>query len=131
MGEIRTKVKLANAVDTALVSMGKLPADDVRRMEVDACVDSAAVFSRIPLKVMLELGLPLRAKQIVDGNGDDDVVNATGPIVFGIESRQTVEEALVLGHEVVIGCTVMSKLNLHADHSRNCIVPDPDDVIRV
>ncbi len=127
MGEIRTKVKLSNAVDTALVSMGKLASEDVRRLEVEAIVDTGAVASILPIHVVERLGLIIRGQRVAryaDGRGD--TVGVTTPILWEILGRDTVEEALVLGDEVLIGQTVLEKLDLLADCHGQRLMPHPD-----
>ena len=116
MGEIRTKVKLSNAVDEALVSMGKLSPAEVRHIEVEGVVDTGAVSSVLPVHIVEQLGLIIRGHRLAkyaDGRGD--TVGVTGPIVFEILHRNTIEEALILGDEVLIGQTVLEKLDLLAD----------------
>ena len=49
----------------------------------------------------------------------------TEPIIFDILGRDTLEEALVLGDEVLIGQTVLEKLDLHADCTHRRLMPNP------
>jgi hypothetical protein len=44
---------------------------------------------------------------------------------FEILGRDTIEEALVLGDEVLIGQTVLEKLDLQADCANRRLVPNP------
>jgi clan AA aspartic protease len=127
MGEIRAKVKLANAVDTALVSMGKLSNNEVRRLEVEAIVDTGAVASILPIHIVEKLGLIIRGQRVAryaDGRGD--TVGVTTPVLWEILGRDTVEEALVLGDEVLVGQTVLEKLDLLADCHGQRLMPHPD-----
>lgn len=126
MGEIRTKVKLTNAVDDALVMMGKLSADEVRRMEVEAIVDTGAIASVLPVHVVEQLGLLIRGHRVAKyADGRNDSVGVTSPVTFEILTRNTIEEALVLGDEVLIGQTVLEKLDLLADCAGQRVVPNP------
>jgi hypothetical protein len=50
----------------------------------------------------------------------------TGPVVFDILFRETIEEALVLGDTVLIGQTVLEKLDLLADCNGRRVTPHPD-----
>ena len=52
-------------------------------------------------------------------------VAVTGPIIFDVMGRDTLEEALVLGDEVLIGQTVLEKLDLLADCANRRLVPNP------
>lgn len=126
MGEIRAKVKLANAVDTALVSMGRMASEDVRRLEVEAIVDTGAVASILPVHVVEQLGLIIRAHRVAKyADGRNETVGVTTPVLWEILNRDTVEEALVLGDEVLIGQTILEKLDLLADCHEQRLIPHP------
>jgi predicted aspartyl protease len=127
MGEIRTTVKLANAVDTALVSMVKLTDDEVRRIEVEGIVDTGAVASILPVHVADKLGLITRGHRVAKyADGRTETVGVTTPVLWEILGRDTVEEALVLGDEVLIGQTVLERLDLLANCSERKLMPHPD-----
>lgn len=96
MGEVRVTARLTNAVDEALVRRGMLAPDQVRSCDADALVDTGAV-------------------RIV----------VTEPLVVELEGRDTLEEALVLGDEVLIGQTVLEKLDLFVDCQGRRLVPNP------
>jgi clan AA aspartic protease len=126
MGEIRTKVLLTNAVDEALAAQGKLASDDVRRVEVDAVVDTGAVSAVLPVHVVQQLGLLSRGQRVAQlADGHNEVVGVTGPVVFEIMTRNTIDDALVLGDEVLIGQTVLEKLDLLADCANQRLIPNP------
>src|SRR5437773_2399334 len=116
MGEIRARVKLTNAVDDALASMGQLGADRIRSVEVEAIVDTGAIASVLPIQIVEQIGLIIRGHRVAKyADGRNDSVGVTSPILFEILSRNTVKEALVLGDEVLIAQTVLEKLDLLAD----------------
>jgi clan AA aspartic protease len=124
MGEIRVKVCLTNAVDEALAHRGDLAADQVRACEADALVDTGAVQSVVPASLAEQLGVEIRGTrraQLADGS--TPTVGVTGPLLFALQGRETLEEALVLGDEVLIGQTVLEKLDLLADCVRQRLVP--------
>lgn len=126
MGEIRTKVKLSNAVDEALVSLGKMTPAEVRSVEVEAVVDTGAVASVLPVHIVEQLGLIVRGQRLAkyaDGRGD--TVGVTGPVVFEILNRNTIVEALILGDEVLIGQTVLEMLDLLADCAGRQVIVNP------
>jgi hypothetical protein len=126
MGEIRVKVMLTNAVDEMRARMGDIPDDQVRKYEADALVDTGAVRSVVPVHVQQQLGIAIRGQRVAEyADGRKDTVEVTGPIVFELLGRDTLEEALVLGDEVLIGQTVLEKLDLLADCQRRRLVPNP------
>jgi hypothetical protein len=126
MGEIRAKVKLTNAVDSALASMGKLPSDQVRSLEVEGIVDTGAIASVLPIHDVERLGLQIRGHRVAKyADGRNDTVGTTSPVTFEILDRDTIEDALVLGDEVLIGQTVLEKLDLLADCPNQRVIPNP------
>lgn len=126
MGEIRVKVLLTNSTDEALHRRRKLKKADIRRFEADALVDTGAVRSVIPVHVMEKLGILARGQRVAEfADGRKETVGVTEPIIFDILGRDTLEEALVLGDEVLIGQTVLEKLDLLADCANRRLVPNP------
>ena len=127
MGEVRIKVKLTNAVDEALVRRGKLSTNEIRIYETDALIDTGAVTSVIPIHVAQRLGLEAYAGQRVAeyADGRQDIVDVTEPLIIECIGRDTLEEALILGDEVIIGQTVLEKLDLLVDCANRRLMPNP------
>jgi len=126
MGEVRAQVKLTNAVDEALVRRGQMTLDQIRIYEADALVDTGAVRSVIPIQVVQQLGLAIRGQRVAEyADGRKDTVGVTEPIIFELNGRDTLEEALVRGYEVLIGQTVLEKLDLLVDCASQRVVPNP------
>ncbi len=126
MGAIRVKVLLTNSLDEALKRRKKLKKSAVRRYEADALVDAGAVRSIIPAHVMQVLGVMSRGNRVAEyADGRTETVSVTEPIIFEVMGRDTLEEALVLGDEVLIGQTVLEKLDLLADCANSRLVPNP------
>ena len=126
MGEVRVQVKLINAVDEVLARKGALGTQQVRSYQADALVDSGAIRTVIPSHVLQALGLEISRNQVAEyADGRKDVVGLSEPIKIEIMGRDTVDEALVLGDEVLIGQTVIEKLDLLIDCARRRLVPNP------
>lgn|SRR5262245_30343804 len=126
MGEVRSKVKLFNAIDEGLARRGQLDRDQIRSYEADALVDAGAVSSVLPTFVVEQLGLMVtgtRAVQYADGR--TEAVNITEPLTLDLIGRRTSEEALVLGDEVIIGQTVLEKTDLLVDCANRRLIPNP------
>lgn len=80
----------------------------------------------IPVRIMQLLGAVARGQRMAEyADGRKEVVQITEPIIFQILGRDTLEEALVLGDEVLIGQTVLEKLDLLADCARQRLIPNP------
>ena len=119
------KVVLTNSAD-AMANRRKLKKSAIRQFVADALVDTGAVRSVIPVHVMEKLGILERGQRVAEyADGRKETVGITEPIIFDILGRDPLEEALVLGDEVLIGQTVLEKLDLHADCANRRLVPNP------
>lgn len=126
MGEVRTKARLINATDDALARRGDLPKSKVREHVADAMVDTGSVRLVIPPHVLSVLGLQTRGTRVVeDADGRKEPVGVTEPLIVEIDGRDTIEDALVVGDEVLIGQTVLEKLDLLVDCRAGRLVPNP------
>jgi len=126
MGEVRTKVRLLNAVDEALKRRNLLKTEEIRTYFANALVDTGAVRSVLPPFVVERLGLAIRGQRVAEyADGRKETVGVTEPLIIEIEGRDTSEEALVLGDEVIIGQTVLEKLDLFVDCVNQRLIPNP------
>ena len=126
MGAIRAPVELTNAIDAALARRGRLAADKVRSYQGTALVDTGAIRSVIPVHVLQNLGLQTWGQRVAEyADGRQEAVGVSEPLVFNLLGRETLEEALVLGDEVLVGQTVLEKLDLLADCANQRLVPNP------
>ncbi|HEX8129429.1 MAG TPA: aspartyl protease family protein [Pyrinomonadaceae bacterium] len=126
MGEVKAPVKLINAADESLARRGLLPQDQIRVYETNAVIDTGAVCTVIPTDVMQALGLSSVHQRVVEyADGRNDPVPVTESMVVIIRGRRTSDEALVLGDEVLIGQTVLGKLDLHVDCANQILIPNP------
>jgi clan AA aspartic protease len=126
MREIRVKVVLTNATDLALHRMKKLAKTKIRRYVADALVDTGAVRSVIPPHVFKELGLGLHDTRVIEyADGRNEEVGVSEGIVFEYLGRKTLEEAYVLGSEVLLGQTFLETTDLLADCTNRRLMPNP------
>lgn len=126
MGEVRVKVKITNSTDQALARRGKIEQSEVRFYEADAMVDTGAVQTVMPNDIVEILGLETPEKRGVEyADGRKEVVPVTEAILVEIGHRRTNDEALVLGDEVLIGQTILEKLDLHVDCANQKVIPNP------
>jgi clan AA aspartic protease len=126
MGAVRTQVKLTNAVDEELVSRGLLAPRLLRECETEGLVDTGAVNLVIPAEIVEQLGLRIRGQQLVRyANGSQETLGVTGPVLIECQGRETVDEALVVGDEVLIGQVILEKLDLLVDCKNQRLIPNP------
>jgi clan AA aspartic protease len=126
MGEVRVKAKLRNALDQALVRRGELQPSQVQEYEADALVDTGAVRCVLPPHVVERLGLGRIGQRVAEyADGRREAVDLTEPFTVEIMGRQELEDAMVLGDEVIIGQTALEKLDLMADGVGRRLIPNP------
>jgi clan AA aspartic protease len=126
MGEIRVRVRLKNSVDEARWRQGELTADQVRTCDVDALVDTGAVRCVVPSQILQQLGANIRGHRRAEyADGRTETVGMSEPIIFDLMGSDTAEEALILGDEVLIGQTVLEKMDLLADCANRRLIPNP------
>ena len=126
VGEVRIQVSLINALDEELARRNQLDRNQVRRYEAQALVDTGAVRSCLPPHVVEQLGLSLRGQRVAEyADGRKEMVGVTGPVVISVAGRDTIEEALVLGDEVLIGQTVLEKTDMLVDCTGTRVIPNP------
>lgn len=131
MNEVRAKVKLVNALDDALARHGQLPCDAVRSVQLDALVVKDFIYSLIPAQVAAELGICVRATRLLNSpEGHQKQMDVSEGLVIQCLDRDTVEEAIIFGHDVVIGNTVLNKLELIVDPVTGCLIDKPPCRIR-
>jgi hypothetical protein len=71
-------------------------------------------------------GLARPFKQVaeyVDGRREE--VDVTEPVFVELMGRRTIEEALVLDDEVIVGHTILEKTDLYVDCRQKRLLPNP------
>lgn len=127
MGEIRVTLKLINWSDKDRAGESAVGSAQVRAIDVEAVVDTGAIKSVLPFSVAERLGVLGGAKTVAQyADGRTDVVEVTKPIIFDFGDRSTVETAMVLGDEILIGQTTLETTDLLADCARQRLIPNPD-----
>src|SRR5438046_1572236 len=125
MGEVRVSVKLTNVADAAAVAAGKLDPAAVRTLEADGLVDTGAVRSCVPRPLLDRLGVLPTGNMMVEYASGQEAVGIAYGVMFDILHRQTSDDALVLGDEVLIGQTLLEKMDLLVDCVNRRVVPNP------
>jgi predicted aspartyl protease len=104
MGTVRARINLTNAIDDELVNRGLLAPRLLRVIEAEGLVNTGAVSLVIPVKMASELGLRIIGqRKVKSANGSEEVIGFTGPVIVECLGRKTVDEALVVGNDVLIG----------------------------
>ncbi|MCX7043959.1 MAG: clan AA aspartic protease [Candidatus Sumerlaeota bacterium] len=126
MGAVRTRVKLTNDFDRALVCRGKLERNQIRTYETDAIADTDVIRCSLPSYIVEHLGLQIAGERVVEfADGRRETVPITEPFIVEILGRKELETALVLGDESWIGHTALAKLDLVIDRINQRLIPNP------
>ncbi len=119
-------LQLKNAVDEELVVRGLLAPHLLRQNEVTGLVDTGTVSLVIPSEMVEQLGLRIIGQRVAQyANGNQETIGVAGPIIIECQGRVTVDEALVVGNEVLIGQVILEKLDLLVDCKNQQLIPNP------
>jgi clan AA aspartic protease len=113
-----TRVKIANSTDVENVGRGFVTPSEVRRMEIDALVDTGATMLALPEDVVRQLGAPsLGIGKVRDARGIVIEVEWVGNLRIEILGREMTTDALVLpaGATPLIGQIPLEALDLVVD----------------
>jgi clan AA aspartic protease len=128
MGRIVVTVTVENIEDRKRAERGEMPADRVRRVSVEALVDSGATFLCLPEPIVQKLGL--------DFDREKDTRTVTGVIkmrVYGgarleVQGRACQVEVLALpeGGQALLGQIPLETLDWWIDNANHRLVGNPE-----
>jgi hypothetical protein len=126
MGEVRVKVRITNSADAQAAQAGKLSVEKVRSVEADALVDTGAVRSCVPAPLVERLGvIPYESSLAEYADGRKEPVGLVDGLRFEVMNRRSGDEALILGDEVLLGQTLLEKMDLMVDCLGRRLLPNP------
>ena len=124
--EVRVKVKLTNSIDEGLIYRGYLKPSDLHVYETTALVDTSSVRAVIPMEVAQKLGLRIRSEQVAKCTDDrQETFEIAGSVLIEIQGRETSEEPLVGGDEILIGRIALETLGFVVDIENHRLIPNP------
>jgi hypothetical protein len=128
MGLVHAELELINAEDLAVARRGFINDTDVRRITVDALVDSGAAMMVIPESVRLLLGVGIIGQEVAEyANGHLEKVPVVGPIEIRFANRMTITTALVLGNDVRLGAIPMEAMDVLVNPRTQKLVVNPEN----
>ena len=124
MGQVQVQVILTNYREAVLARLGQLDASQVHRYETEALIDTGATRSVLPPAVAERLGL-IRLDHIEAqyANGTFEEVELSEVFTIEMLGRRVNEDAMIMGAHVLLGATVLEKMDLMVDCNRNRFVP--------
>lgn len=129
MGEVRVRLALSNFNDEENVRLGLLPAERVRRAEVDALVDTGATRLVLPKAVAEQLGLRLLGRMSVRYAGErKGLCDIVGGVMVGLMGRRMLMDAAVEPAKTyaLLGQIPLEALDLWVDPIARRLVPNPE-----
>ena len=118
MGLIRTKIEIINSVDLALVRKGHIKEQEVKRLHVEALVDTGAYMLVINENVKRQLELEVLSKETaLLADGSERELEVVGPIEIRFKTRRTTVDALVVpgDTEVLLGAIPLEGMDVIID----------------
>lgn len=126
MGQVKMEITLRNARDVVMARLGHLPTEQIHTYTAQALIDTGATRSVLPPFVAEQLGLIRLSRTAARyANGLLEEVDVTEPFLVAILGRETSDDAMVLGEDVLLGVTILEKLDLLVDCARQRLMPNP------
>ncbi len=127
MGLLHANIELCNAMDIALYRRKKIEETAIRKIQVDALVDSGAYMLVIPEKVRLQLGLEIIGYELSElANGQQEKVAIAEPVEIHFENRKATVDVLVLGNEVLLGAIPMEAMDVLIHPKLQKLIVNPE-----
>jgi clan AA aspartic protease len=128
MGKVMTKLTLENFTDRENAANGLIRPEEVRRVEVEALVDTGATTLVLPADIAAILGVPIRDRKtarMADGSLSE-VARVTG-LYIEILGRDMTGDALIVpaGVAPLIGQVQLEMLDLVVDPRSQEARPNP------
>jgi clan AA aspartic protease len=134
MGEVRTEITLVNNAEQGAADLGYMPQEQVRRLTVNAVVDTGAVTLVINEKTRRELGLRVEetGNSTVAGGGKVPC-QVTEPVMVHWKDRKTPCQPVVLPDEedILLGALPLEGLDLAINPLRQEVIGAHGDKVRI
>lgn len=128
MGLIYAEIELISGEDLVLSRRGYLPESQIKRVTVNALVDSGSYMLAINEKIKKQLDLPKVDEQIAElAEGSLVKLEIVGPIDVRFENRSTTCRAMVLpgDSEVLLGAIPMEDLDVLIEPRQQRLIVNP------
>ena len=129
MGHVYADITLLNSVDVVLAKRGAIPSENVRKVKVNAMVDSGAMTLTINEKIAEQLGLEVHKRvEVTLADGSNRKCDYVGPVHIHFENRLAGCHALVLpgSDEVLLGVIPLEEMDVVIDPVSQKLVVHPD-----
>ena len=128
MGHVYASIELVNATDLELVRRGQMDKDEIRRIRVEAMVDTGAFYMVINEHIQEILQLPvIGKKRVALANGQPLECDHVFPIEIRFENRVAHCDAVVLpgDAEPLLGALPLDQMDVLIDPVRQRLIVNP------
>jgi len=129
MGHVYADITLLNAIDVGLARRGDITNAHVRKMEVNAMVDSGAMTLIINEQIAEQLGLEVKKQvDVTLADGSHHKCDYVGPVDIHFENRFAGCHALVVpgADEILLGVIPLEEMDVMIDPVSQKLVVHPD-----
>ncbi|HUE82304.1 MAG TPA: retroviral-like aspartic protease family protein [Pyrinomonadaceae bacterium] len=129
MGLVYAEIELVSVDDIVLHRRGFLPDDKIKRLTVNALVDTGAYMLIVTDQIRKQLDLPLIEEQVFRLADDSECrCEVVGPVEVHFENRSTTVRAVVLpgANEVLLGSIPMEDLDVLVDPKQQRLIVNPE-----
>ncbi len=128
MGLTYADIELSSGEDVVLFRRGELPKESVKKISVNALVDSGAYLLTINDDVKNQLDLRVIDKDLAElADGSLMEVDIVGPVEVRFENRRVTADAMVLpdATEILLGVIPMEGMDVMIDPKRQKLIVNP------
>ncbi len=129
MGLVYADIELINADDVTFARKKLLTDSDVKRLNVSAMVDSAAVMLAINETIKSQLDLTVLEYRTAQLTNDSILkLEVVGPIEVRFQNRRCLTEAFVLpgNAEVLLGAVPMELMDVQIHPAKQLLIVNPE-----
>ncbi len=129
MGLIYAEIELINSADILFAKKHYIGKEEVKRIKVNALVDSGAMMLTINDSIREQLGLDVEEQRTVQtADGRIMKLDVVGPIEVRFKNRRSVTQALVMpgDQEVLLGAIPMEEMDVLIHPARQELIIHPD-----
>ncbi len=128
MGLVYANIELVNAGEIFLAQKGYIKLTEVKRMNVNALVDSGASTLTINERIKIQLDLiELDEREVVLADGSRQKLKVVGPIEIRFENRKTTTNAVVLpgADKILLGVIPIEDMDILIDAKQEKLIVNP------
>ncbi len=128
MGLVYAEIELISGDDLVLYRKGYVQKDQIKRMQVEALVDSGAYMLAINQRIKSQLDLPPVDEQVAElADGSQVRLEIVGPIEIRFKNRRANVDAMVLpgDSEVLLGSIPMEDMDVLIDPKQQKLIVNP------